>query len=135
RRMGSLCCARAASGHAATAPPTKRMNWRRLIVTPEAQARNGSNLRERSGGGGLGPMSALGHKRTCAVQKAMSALPPKADMCGAVGYVRFGPKADMTPLFDNLIGAGKYRRRNCEAHCLRGFEIDRQFVLGRCLHW
>jgi hypothetical protein len=28
-------------------------------------------------------MSALGHKRTCAAQKVMSALPPKADMCGA----------------------------------------------------
>src|SRR5262245_23556303 len=28
-------------------------------------------------------MSALGHKRTYAVQKVMSALPPKADMCGA----------------------------------------------------
>ena len=25
-------------------------------------------------------MSALGHKRTCAVQKGMSALPPKADI-------------------------------------------------------
>jgi hypothetical protein len=25
----------------------------------------------------------------------MSALPPKADMCGATRYVRFGPKADM----------------------------------------
>ena len=29
-------------------------------------------------------------------QKAMSALPPKADMCSARGYVRFGPKADIT---------------------------------------
>ena len=29
---------------------------------------------------------ALGH---------MSALPPKADMCGAPGYVRFGPIADI----------------------------------------
>jgi hypothetical protein len=28
-------------------------------------------------------------------QKAMSALPPKADMCGAVVHVCFGPKADM----------------------------------------
>ena len=28
-------------------------------------------------------MSALGQKRTCAVQNGMSALPPKADMCGA----------------------------------------------------
>ena len=30
-------------------------------------------------------MSALGQKRTFAVQKAMSALPPKTDMCGAAG--------------------------------------------------
>jgi hypothetical protein len=28
-------------------------------------------------------------------QKFMSALPPKADMCGATAYVCFGPKADM----------------------------------------
>jgi hypothetical protein len=27
-------------------------------------------------------------------QKVMSALPPKADMCGALAYVRFGPIAD-----------------------------------------
>jgi hypothetical protein len=25
----------------------------------------------------------------------MSALPPKADMCGALAYVCFGPKADI----------------------------------------
>ena len=30
-------------------------------------------------------MSALGQKQTCAAQKVMSALPPKADMCGALG--------------------------------------------------
>ena len=41
-------------------------------------------------------MSALGHKRTFAPQKAMSALPPKADMCGATRYVRFVPIADMS---------------------------------------
>src|SRR5215470_9941675 len=58
-------------------------------------------------------MSALGQKQTCAVQnvmsaitpiatakakfrkKAMSALPPKADMCSAVGHVCFGPIADI----------------------------------------
>jgi hypothetical protein len=28
-------------------------------------------------------------------QKAMSALPPKADMCGAKADVRYGPIADM----------------------------------------
>ena len=35
--------------------------------------------------------SALGHKRTFAVQNAMSALPPIAGMCSALGYVRFVP--------------------------------------------
>ena len=40
-------------------------------------------------------MSALGHKRTYAVQQPMSALPPKADMCGATGNVGYGPIADI----------------------------------------
>src|SRR5262245_5016596 len=38
-------------------------------------------------------MSALGQKRTYAVHNGMSALPPKADMCGAVDDVRYGPKS------------------------------------------
>jgi len=40
-------------------------------------------------------MSALGQKQTFAVQKAMSALPPKADICSAPPHVRFGPIADI----------------------------------------
>jgi hypothetical protein len=36
-------------------------------------------------------MSALGHRRTNAAQNAVSALPPKADMCGATANVRYGP--------------------------------------------
>ena len=40
-------------------------------------------------------MSALGQKQTFAPQKVMSALPPKADMCSALGDVRFVPKADI----------------------------------------
>src|SRR5262245_10989026 len=40
-------------------------------------------------------MSALGQKQTCAAQKGMSALPPKADMCSATRDVRFGQKADV----------------------------------------
>jgi hypothetical protein len=40
-------------------------------------------------------MSALGQKQTFAPQKAMSALPPKADTCGATGDVRFVPIADI----------------------------------------
>ena len=30
----------------------------------------------------------------------MSTLPPKADMCGALAYVCFGPIADMVNLFE-----------------------------------
>jgi hypothetical protein len=33
----------------------------------------------------------FGSKADMCVQKAMSALPPRADMCGATRYVRFGP--------------------------------------------
>ena len=40
-------------------------------------------------------MSALGQKQTCAAQKVMSAVTPKADMCGALGDVRFVPIADI----------------------------------------
>jgi hypothetical protein len=44
----------------------------------------------------------------------MSALPPKADMCGATSDVRYGPKADMV-LFNHFISVGEQRRRHGEA--------------------
>ena len=47
-------------------------------------------------------MSALGHKRTCAAHKPMSALHPIADMCGATSDVRFVPIADITKMFSCL---------------------------------
>jgi hypothetical protein len=40
-------------------------------------------------------VSALGQKQTCAAQKVMSALPLKADMCGAKVNIRFVPIADI----------------------------------------
>ena len=40
-------------------------------------------------------MSALGQKQTFALQNVMSAYPQKADMCGALAYVRFVPIADI----------------------------------------
>ncbi|MGB8238048.1 MAG: hypothetical protein WCF35_19665, partial [Pseudolabrys sp.] len=42
------------------------------------------------------PMSALGHKRTFAVQKGMSALPPIADIPGGDQQVCFVPIAEGT---------------------------------------
>jgi hypothetical protein len=41
------------------------------------------------------PMSALGQKRTSQQVRAMSALPPKADMVQHDRDVRFVPKADI----------------------------------------
>ena len=43
-------------------------------------------------------MSALGQKQTRAAQKVMSALPPKADMCGATRDVCIVPIADIRRL-------------------------------------
>jgi hypothetical protein len=40
-------------------------------------------------------MSALGHKQTFHIARAMSALPPKADIRGGERDVRFVPKADI----------------------------------------
>jgi hypothetical protein len=47
-------------------------------------------------------MSALGPKQTFRDAKAMSALPPKADMCSALAYVCFGPIADISGTLGTL---------------------------------
>ena len=41
--------------------------------------------------------------RTYAVQKGTSALPPKADMCGATSSVGYGPKRTFHHSFDHLV--------------------------------
>ena len=58
-------------------------------------------------------MSALGHKRTFAVQNVMSALPPKADINRGDRYVCF--VADIGHSFDYLVGAGEQIVRNYKA--------------------
>jgi len=108
------------------------MNLRRLIASPEARDTDIVAVRMRVVK--RCPMSALGHKQTFALQKVMSALPPKADMCGATMDVRFGPKADNTYLFDHLVGSGDERGRHGETKRLRSLEIDDQLQLGREFH-
>ena len=56
-------------------------------------------------------MSALGHKRTFAVQNGMSALPPKADICSAQADVRFVPIADIRQPFETWFHRGSPARR------------------------
>jgi hypothetical protein len=53
----------------------------------------------------------------------MSALPPKADMCGATTDVRFGPIADMHSI-DDFIRPLEQRSRHSEPERIRSLEID-----------
>ena len=53
-------------------------------------------------------MSASGQKRTCAVHKAMSALPPKADMCGALGPCPLCANSGHWSAIDDLVGAADH---------------------------
>jgi hypothetical protein len=53
----------------------------------------------------MSAMSALGQKRTLTTNRAMSALPPKADMVRHSSDVRFVPKADIAASFDHLVVA------------------------------
>jgi hypothetical protein len=49
-------------------------------------------------------MSALGQKRTLGHVRAMSALPPKADIGTQPRDVRFVPKADIYQLLSGTLG-------------------------------
>jgi hypothetical protein len=73
-------------------------------------------------------MSALGHKRTFAVQNGMSALHPIADMCSATRHVRFVPIADIASV-DHHFGASEQSRRHSEAEHLCCFKVDCKFEL------
>src|SRR4029453_5463859 len=102
-------------------------------------------------------MSALGQKRTYALQQAMSALHPiattKADTCqwpcllyprkrtvavqlAMSALAQKGAHAlhRRTSLFDHLIGSRKQFVGDGEAERLGGLEIDDQLILGRHLH-
>ena len=73
------------------------------------------------------PMSALGQKRTCAVQNVMSALPPN-QTCPLV------PIADIAFSFDHLVGGDQQAGRNSDAERLRCSHVDGCFEFGRGLH-
>src|SRR5262245_40803495 len=68
-------------------------------------------------------MSALGHKRTYAPQKA----PPIATSIAFFGMSALGQKRTSPQLVNHLISAGEQRRRHSEAECLRSLEIDLAF--------
>src|SRR5262245_5762527 len=74
-------------------------------------------------------------KRTFPYAQAMSALPPKADMCDATRDVRFGPKADIqSRLFDDPVGSGEQRRGYGETERLCCLQVYGEFVFAWGLH-
>jgi hypothetical protein len=78
-------------------------------------------------------MSALGQKRTFAVQKGMSALPPKADICSALAHVCFGPIADICSLDDDVHALQK-PVWNTQAYGFRSLEVDGQLEFCRLFY-
>src|SRR5262249_24267820 len=68
----------------------------------------------------------------------MSALPPKADMCSALGHLCFGPKADSCTaakqsLFDNLVGTSGKRGGNGGPELFSRDQVNNQVKFGRLL--
>ena len=109
RRTRSPCCARAAAGHAAAAPPRNVMNSRRLIASPEAKDKASYWLKPGFCRG-QAPCSLWvksGHvqcKKACPLfPRKRTCATPKTDVC-------FVPRADM--LFNHIIGTKKHRTWN-----------------------
>ena len=61
--------------------------------------------------------------RTLGQRFGMSALPPKADMCGATRDVGFVPKADIAS-FNHRVGSLQQRRWDRDSERLRGPVVD-----------
>ena len=97
RRLRPGCCARAASGHPAAAPPTSVMNSRRLTGRPLKQRAlpyHAVGCIVHRGNFWL-PMSALGQKRTLELSRGMSALVQKRTSECARAMSALPPKADI----------------------------------------
>jgi hypothetical protein len=76
------------SAHAMSAHPFRRA---RMLCGEGGAGVTGTFVCLQAWLSSVRPMSALGQKQTFAAHKSMSALPPKADMCGALAHVRFVP--------------------------------------------
>jgi hypothetical protein len=66
----------------------------------------------------------MGQKQTSDCRLLMSALPPKADIVGRNGDVRFVPKAEVARLLDDPIRSCKHGRRNGDSQRLGAVQID-----------
>jgi hypothetical protein len=95
--------ARAASGHATTAPLSRVMNSRRFLsnmgLLPSGRRPNNDSTSRRGRrllrcGISTRLMTAVGHKQTSHPARTLSALPLKADKAQTCWHVRLVPKTD-----------------------------------------
>ena len=75
----------------------------------------------------------LGASRTAAVRRhpkpsTAADIPADRDLVSNV------PTPEVAGLFNHLVGDSKHSRRNCQAECLGGLEIDDEIELCRLLH-
>src|SRR6478752_3946163 len=80
-------------------------------------------------------LSALGQKQTSRRQIATSFIPPVTDMQRPLCHVRKVPKAEVTILFDHLIGKPNQGIRYIKTKSFSRLQIDDHFVFGRLLNW
>ena len=83
----------------------------------------------------MGGKSAEGHLQTFRESKRKSALPPESGHRSHAPHGLLWANFGHRQLFNNLISAGKERRRYSEPECLGRLEVDHQLVFGRALHW
>src|SRR6516165_12001015 len=83
----------------------------------------------------MGGKSAEGLLQTFRESKRKSALPPESGHRSHAPHGLLWANFGHRQLFNNLISAGKERRRYSEPECLGRLEVDHQLVFGRALHW
>src|SRR5215470_17844281 len=88
-------------------------------------------LRGHRQSNGRAAMDRSAPKRNVRRSAAWQRPRPDAEIVG--GEVSFEPPFSLTSL-DHLVGAGEQLRRHLDAQRLRGFEVDCQLVLRRCLY-
>src|SRR5262249_41680941 len=100
------CCARAESGHVTATLPIKLINSRRLMAVSGA---NAQDVRSIALGKGL-PTSALGQKRTHAVQQRMSSLGQKRTLHHSITSA---PASNVGGTFETERPSGLHIEHDC----------------------
>jgi hypothetical protein len=125
------CCARAASGQAAAALPSRVMNCRRFMLMPGSQNKASYPLKSAlwKGSGPAVLTRPLTVRFTFHCGHSVALL-----RTAAVGQLRTLAPQQTALLFDHLVGAGEQREWQGDAEHLCGLEIDGKLELGRRLH-